>query len=167
MTSNFRREGAVRLLLCGCVALLLLTAACNQQKPVDTKAEENAVRETDAQWAKAASNNDVDGTVAFYADDAQVLPPNAPMVSGKGAIRPTWVSLLVPGNSLVWQANKVDVAASGDMAYVVGTYQLNMKDAQGNPVADHGKFVEVWKKQADGKWKCVTDIFNSDLPAKT
>ena len=33
------------------------------------------------------------------------------------------------------------------------------------PVADRGKFVEVWKKQADGKWKVVADIFNSDLPA--
>jgi hypothetical protein len=29
---------------------------------------------------------------------------------------------------------------------------------------DTGKFVEVWKKQSDGKWKCTVDIFNSDLP---
>jgi ketosteroid isomerase-like protein len=32
-------------------------------------------------------------------------------------------------------------------------------------VTDQGKLVEVWKKQADGKWKTVADIFNSDLPA--
>ena len=50
------------------------------------------------------------------------------------------------------------------MAYVLGTYQLTMKDPQGNPVNDHGKFVEVWRKQADGKWKAVADTFNSDLP---
>jgi hypothetical protein len=47
----------------------------------------------------------------------------------------------------------------------VGTYQLNTKDAQGKPVSDTGKFVEVWKKQADNKWKVVADIFNSDLQA--
>jgi ketosteroid isomerase-like protein len=29
---------------------------------------------------------------------------------------------------------------------------------------DRGKLVEVWKKQLDGTWKTVTDIFNSDLP---
>jgi ketosteroid isomerase-like protein len=40
-----------------------------------------------------------------------------------------------------------------------------MKDAQGKPVTDHGKLVEVWKKQADGKWKTVADTFNSDLPS--
>jgi ketosteroid isomerase-like protein len=25
--------------------------------------------------------------------------------------------------------------------------------------------LEVWKKQADGNWKCVADMFSSDLPA--
>ena len=43
-------------------------------------------------------------------------------------------------------------------------YMLTLKDSQGKPVTDHGKLVEVWKKQADGKWKSVVDIFNSDLP---
>jgi ketosteroid isomerase-like protein len=58
----------------------------------------------------------------------------------------------------------VEVARSGDLAYIMGTYQLTMKDAQGNAVPDHGKFVEVWEKQPDGKWKVGADIFNSDLP---
>jgi ketosteroid isomerase-like protein len=30
---------------------------------------------------------------------------------------------------------------------------------------DHGKYVEVWKKQPDGSWKCVIDMYNSDVPA--
>jgi len=60
---------------------------------------------------------------------------------------------------------RVEVARSGDLAYIMGAYTLAMKDSQGNPVNDHGKFVEVWKKQADGKWKVEADIFNSDLPA--
>ena len=50
------------------------------------------------------------------------------------------------------------------LAYVMGVYQFTQKDPQGKPVTDHGKTVEVWKKQADGKWKTVVDIFNSDLP---
>jgi len=58
----------------------------------------------------------------------------------------------------------VEVARSSDLAYLMGVYQLTMKDPQGKPVMDQGKLVEVWKKQADGKWKTVADIFNSDLP---
>ena len=34
----------------------------------------------------------------------------------------------------------------------------------GGPVNDTGKFLEVWKKQANGSWKCVADMFSSDMP---
>jgi ketosteroid isomerase-like protein len=71
---------------------------------------------------------------------------------------------LTPGNDISWQPSKVDVSSSGDMGYSMGSYTLTMKDAQGNPVTDHGKYTEVWKKQADGKWKTVADMWNSDLP---
>jgi ketosteroid isomerase-like protein len=47
----------------------------------------------------------------------------------------------------------------------MGTYQGTMNDAKGKPITDRGKYVTVWKKQADGNWKVVVDIFNSNLPA--
>jgi ketosteroid isomerase-like protein len=59
----------------------------------------------------------------------------------------------------------VEVAKSGDLACLSGAYELTVNDASGKPVNDHGKYVEVWEKQSDGKWKCGTDIWNSDLPA--
>jgi ketosteroid isomerase-like protein len=40
-----------------------------------------------------------------------------------------------------------------------------MNDASGEPTTDKGKYVEVWEKQPDGKWKCGTDTWNSDMPA--
>jgi ketosteroid isomerase-like protein len=45
------------------------------------------------------------------------------------------------------------------MAYVIGFYTVD------NPPLDKGKYVEVWKKQANGAWKAVVDTFNSDMPA--
>ncbi|MCX6635202.1 MAG: DUF4440 domain-containing protein, partial [Acidobacteria bacterium] len=57
------------------------------------------------------------------------------------------------------------VARSGDVAYSHGTYAMTMNDAKGKPVNDKGKFVTVYRKQPDGKWKVVADIINSDLPA--
>ncbi|MGH7983124.1 MAG: YybH family protein, partial [Candidatus Udaeobacter sp.] len=77
----------------------------------------------------------------------------------------TWKDLLAsPGVAISWKTAKVEVARSGDLAYTTGTYELTMNDASGKPINDRGKYVEVWKKQADGKWKVVADIWNSDLP---
>jgi uncharacterized protein (TIGR02246 family) len=150
---------------CGCLALLLLTAGCNRQTPPDTSAaDESAVKETDAQWAKTAGANNLDGTVAYYTDDASLLPPNAPIATGKPAIRAVWATMLSPDTTVSWQVSTADVARSGELAYVMGTYQITAKNPQGKSQEDHGKMVEVWKKQADGKWKTVADIFNSDVP---
>ncbi len=149
---------------CGCLALILIASGCTQQPAADTRAaDEAAVKDTDAQWSKAAMANDLDGTVSFYSDDASLLPPNAPIATGKAAIRAVWAAMLTPDTTVSWQVTKADVARSGDMAYVVGTYQITAKNAQGKSQEDHGKLVEVWKKQPDGKWKTVADIFNSDV----
>jgi len=148
------------------IVLLLLSTACTQPPPPDTRAaDESALREADTQWSKSATARDIEGIVAFYTDDAALMPPNAPITTGKEAIRASWAQLLSPGFSLTWQPNKVEVAGSGDLGYSMGIYQLTMKDPKGKDVADRGKYVEIWKKQADGKWKAVSDMFNSDLPA--
>ncbi len=163
MDTCLGRQPKFKLALCGCLATLLFAVGCSQPAPPDTRAaDEAAIRDADAQWSKTAAAGDLDGTVAYYTDDASVLAPNAPIASDKQSIRGAWASLL-GSTSVSWQASKVEVAHSGDLAYIQGTYQLTSKDSQHNPV-DRGKFVEVWKKQADGKWKVVADIFNSDLP---
>ena len=151
---------------CGSLALLLIMAGCSQQSAPDTRAaDESAVRDADAQWAKTAGANDLDGTVSYYTDDASLLPPNAPIATGKQAIRGVWATMLTPDTTVSWQVSKAEVARSGELAYVMGTYQIAAKNPQGKSQEDRGKLVEVWKKQADGKWKTVADIFNSDVPA--
>jgi ketosteroid isomerase-like protein len=64
-----------------------------------------------------------------------------------------------------WKVTRVEVAKSGDMAYVSGTYDWVARDASGKQIKDTGKYLEVWEKQADGTWKCGADCWNSDLPA--
>jgi ketosteroid isomerase-like protein len=165
MASRYRKTGSSKPIFWGCLALVLFLSACGQQTPPDTRAaDESTIRDLDAQWSKAAGANDVDGTVSYYSDDASVLPPNAPIATTKEAIRAAWASILVPGASVSWQPSKVEVTHSSDLAYAMGSYESSSKDSRGKLVEDKGKYVEVWKKQADGKWKTVADIFNSDLP---
>jgi ketosteroid isomerase-like protein len=162
---NQKRRRTIIVLAVG-VALLTFILACQQQSPADTRAtDENDLREWDAQWSSAAAAKNVDKTVSYYADDVIVLPPNGPTVTSKEGIRKIWLEMLTaPGFSGGWKATKVEVARSGDLAFLSGTWEFTMNDASGKPSTDRGKFVEVVKKQADGSWKCVTDIWNSDLP---
>ncbi len=165
MTSICKRKPGFTAALCGCLAVLLLASGCGPQTPPDTRAaDEKAIRDQDALWAKAAADKDLDATISYYSDDASLLPPNAPIATGNHAIRAVWAPMLGPDASLSWKATTVDVARSGDLGYVVGVYQMTTKGPQGKPATDNGKFVEVWKKQPDGKWKAVADIFNSDSP---
>jgi len=127
---------------------------------------ERALREVDRKWSEAAATKDVDKVVSFYAENAIVLPPNAVIAQTKDSVRAIWKELLdTPGLRISWMAQKVEVAKSGELGYVSGTYELQMNDPSGKPVNDRGKYLEVMKRQSDGSWKCVADTWNSDLPA--
>lgn len=163
------RKPSCLALRIACYGLALLALGCSQQPPVpaDTRAaDEAAIREVEAACLIPAAAKDVEALVACsYADDASVLFSNTPIATGKEAITAVWAQLFQePGFSLSWQPVKVEVARSGDLAFSQGTYEITMNDPRGNPVTDRGKYVVVWKKQANGSWKAVADIGNSDLP---
>jgi ketosteroid isomerase-like protein len=146
--------------------LLVLGMACQTQTAADTHAaDEAALKNLDSEWSKAAGAKDVDKTVSYYAAAAVVMPPNIPSLTTKEAIRGLWQSMLTsPGFSGGWNATRVEVARSGELGYVSGTYEFTERDTGGQPMTDKGKYLEVWKKQTDGSWKCVIDMFSSDLP---
>lgn len=151
-----------RQLILICTFLLPLASVLAAESK---SSDEQTLRDLDAKWSAAAAARDVDKTVSYYADDATVLPANAPTATTKDAIRKVWQDLLTsPGAAVSWKTTKVEVARSGDLACTVGTYELTMNDATGKPVNDRGKYVAVWEKKG-GTWKCGVDIWNSDLPA--
>src|SRR5919106_7027951 len=93
------------------------------EKPSGTQPVEQLLRDLDAQWAKAAAAKDVEQTIAFYSDDAIVLPPNATSAATKEAIRNGWKEMFAsPGFVISWQPTRVQVGKSGEMAWVSGAY---------------------------------------------
>ena len=150
------------------VCLLAFSSACQNQATGDTRsADEAALKSLDDEWSKAIGSRDVEKTISYYTDDAVLMPPNIPTLTGKEAIRSLWKSMLgSPSFSGGWKAVKGVVARSGDLAYVSGNYEFTEKDDSGKPITDKGKYLDVWRKQFDGSWKCVAGMFNSDLPAQ-
>jgi ketosteroid isomerase-like protein len=135
-------------------------AAATVVQPVD------AVKAADALWSKAATARNLDVVLSYYSSDAVVLPANQEMLTSKGDITKAWMTLLDPANTISWNPMYVEASQSGEMVYDVGSYTMVANPKKGKPTTDHGKYLSVWKKQADGSWKAVADTWNSDLPAK-
>lgn len=157
----------VNHLLSGFVAAVTLAGifGCEHEVVDAHSGDEQAIRTAEIEAVRAFNAGDIDGYMAAYPQHSSWLPPNAPMVRGAQAIRELATQLAAnPGFEFHVQLDTVEVASSGDLAYLVGFYQLTLNDANGNPVTDHGKFVEVWKKHPDNTWNHELAIWNSDDP---
>lgn len=134
---------------------------------MDAHAEDvEAILELERRAREAAEAKDLERYVSFYADDASLFWPGAPMVTGRAAIREFMrVFLSMPAFSLSFETAKVDVSRAGDLAYSYGTNKVTLVDPIGNRMKDRGKYLTVYRKQPDGTWKVMADMGNSDLPA--
>jgi ketosteroid isomerase-like protein len=144
--------------------LLVLPVMAQEAPEVDIDAERAAVLDAFVEAKQAVAEKDVEHFVSFFSDDVMWLPPNAPRVTGKDAMR-EYVSewFAAPGLAYSFPGpGKAEVSRAGDLGYTVGSYEVTVNNAEGNPVISRGKVVVVWKKQPDGSWKAVLDIWNSD-----
>jgi uncharacterized protein (TIGR02246 family) len=131
-----------------------------QQKIAEAEA---AIRANTVEWSKASQSRDLEKAVSFYADDALQLAPHMPAIAGKENIRKGWQQMLaMPGPGLTFQTTGLEVARADDMAWEHGTYDFSTTDKKGKVTDEKGKYLAVWKKQADGAWKVVADMESPD-----
>ena len=141
------------------IGVLVAFAGCTSARSqADVRSE---ILRLDAEWSRAAQNRDVARVLSFWAEDAIVLPPARPAVVGSAAIREFVVkSFQTPGFSISWKTSNVAVSRSGDIAYTTGTNRVTFSAPSGEQVTVEGKAVAVWRREKDGAWKCVIDIWN-------
>jgi uncharacterized protein (TIGR02246 family) len=128
-----------------------------------TKAELGKIKEGTQAFTKAVLARDWAALATLYTPDAVLNPPHHPAVKGRKAIR-AWFEGFPPITT--FRARNVKVEGSGGLAYVLGKYTMTLAPPGApEPIQDSGKYVEVRRKQPDGRWLIQADIFNSDLPA--
>ena len=123
------------------------------------------IRAMDEEFVRNVNSGNVEALVsAFYAEDAELLPPNAPVMSGQAAIRECWKGMVAAGLKVsILEAKRLE--ESGDLAYASGVYDLTLSPPGSGTISDNGKYVVVYRRSSDGSWKAVADIFNSSRPA--
>ena len=132
---------------------------------------ENAVlaavtKTLDEAFVRYVNAGEVDRLVATcYAEGALVLPPQAPLVRGRGQIRELFRELIEAGMGDVTHET-LPLYAEGDLAYGLGTYASTTCALGARPVRDAGKYLLVYRRQVDGAWRVAVEMFNSDLAAR-
>jgi uncharacterized protein (TIGR02246 family) len=164
----------------GLMALLVLSAACQPRTKTETAMAGNesdaaavglsdqdkeSIRAVDAEWARAAKAGDGKAITALYTPDAVLLPPGEPMVKGEAAQK-YWVDFVNAFSGPI-ELNTMAVEGGGNVASTIGTYKMTLtpKKTGAKPLAtEEGKYITVVKRQDDGSWKIVYDMWSPNAP---
>ncbi len=131
---------------------------------MDLERERKRLLQRDAEWAAlSSSGQDVDRILSFWTEDARVFAPGMPAFSGKAALR-SYVegALAIPGFHITWTTSEASLSPDGQLAYLLSTNSVTMAGPDGQPVTTRGRAVTVWRREADGNWRCAVDIWNDE-----
>lgn len=163
---SWSQQGELRdedIHICGFAVVRVYACERWRSSRADQRKGRGCILAADAAWLKVYQAKDLAKSVAFCDEQASMLAPNAPIATGKDAVAKL-IADDFAHDTVTWHANKVGVARSGDLGYTSGTTEDSIKDPSGKTISDRGKYLTVWKKQVDGSWKVLYDMFNSDLP---
>ena len=149
------------------LTLLAVAVACNRG---ESREEAEARYGEEAAAARQAIEGQVqkfmqhvnaghaDSVAMLYAENANFMPPNAPTVTGRAAIRETFAAMTA-GAEVNLTLTPVEIVARGPIALERGTYTIQV-----GPDSDSGKYLVHWH-HVQGQWLIQDDIYNSDTPA--
>lgn len=160
-----------RFMQLGSVAFLALPLAvasgqARQQSSGSTSARV-AIDAANKRFVDLFNKGDALAAAKVYASDATVMPPNGNAVNGQSAIADFWQGAYKNGVRNI-ALTTTEFETHGSYAHELGTYQLEVRGADGNVVArDNGKYMVLWKRNGSGQWQWYRDIYNSSVPAPT
>jgi len=146
---------------------LVLASLAGCTPRFDPDAETQKLLARDAEWAGfAAGGTDVERTVSYWADDAVIIPQGQSTIEGKAAIRSfVRASFHTPGFHIRWKSAAPTFSADGTLAYMRSESTTTVPGAGGAPTTLHQRGMTVWRRDTDGEWSCVVDVWN-DPPAR-
>ena len=146
-------------------ATALLAMGCTPP-PVDHEAEVLALRAAATTYHLAASAKLADAVTALYDTDALMIPPGGALVEGLEGVRNYRFGFIeTPGVELEFEIIRAEVSSAGDMGWTFALGEITINRPEGPPGRDVVRDFHTWKKQIDGSWKVVVDVWNSGLPS--
>ena len=151
--------------LSAAAVLLSLVACAPPPEPtleIDMEAEKAALTEAAMRYNEGGNSMDVDAIASLYASDALVMGNNMETKEGTAGVREFLTAFKeTPGFEVSFGIPTVVVSKGADMGYTLADIELSFDGPDGKPVSSRERDFHLWKKQADGSWKIVVDIWNS------
>ena len=147
-------------------APLFASSACQasgdaQERSLNAENEVEAIKVQSARFSQAYVENDLATQMSIYANDAVIAPPGRGFVAGEG-LRQYWTQ--APGSAVISHRTIPDsIVVHGDLAYDWGRYE-GAGGRVGSPLDFSGKYLIVWRRDADGMWRMVQDMWNASAP---
>jgi ketosteroid isomerase-like protein len=142
----------------------LFLISCAQQQP-DLAALRKTVDAYNAASRESMLTGNSDKLMSYYEDDALEMAPNMAVMKGKDAIRAFQNSMSKMGmkfNAVTFETS--DLQAGGKVAYEIGSYDMTITMAPMGEMKDNGKYIALWRQQADGAWKVHAEMWSSNQP---
>jgi uncharacterized protein (TIGR02246 family) len=124
----------------------------------------SAIEASDKKMIDGFNAGDAAALASLYGDDAVSYSANSEPMVGKDAILKGMQAMLASAKFSGVSAHTDTVIVMGDLAIEFGGYAGTMTPPKGPAAQDHGRFMNLWKRQADGSWKIFRDISNSSVP---
>jgi len=150
-----------RLITISAITIMMAVAitAYSKKKQID---DSNVLSDTDRFYSALSAEKGMNASFLAMFDSAGVmLRANQMPIEGYEAIRATLMSESDSSFKLTWEPIFAKMAASGDLGYTYGTYQIT--DRATDSITGVGKYATIWQKQSDGKWKAILDTGNPGL----
>lgn len=135
--------------------LILLFALSLGLAAADAREE---LLEADKAFDLATARQGLEGWMSFFAEDAQLNSANGPL-RGKEALRNHYSRMFAQKDfSIRWKPYHAEASKDGTLGFTLGTAVITWTGADGKTVKRDGRYITVWRKQADGTWRVVTDM---------
>lgn len=143
---------------------LLLGSAIGQQCATQSNLAEETDRllQTDRDFSSySAQTNPAEAFNKYLDEEALQLPHLGVPILGRESI---YEGMQGGNYALIWEPVTGLVSQAGDLGYTWGNWEASFPSAEGDTVRQYGKYLNVWRKQADESWKVLVDMGNSNPP---
>jgi len=156
-----------RYAMCACIILFVSAmSGCKNDNDSHRPASPEELSRMNKDFAKALLAKDAAAASMLYTEDASLLPPNEPIVTGRTNIQQYWQGAIDAG-ILDVSVTTIATGSDGDLGYEIGRFQMTIRQPDGTALTENGKYVELLRRGTDGSWKSIYGVWNADpLPSK-